>query len=476
MPIDFTSQFAMTINGQLVSGTKSLPVIDPASEAFFASAPDCTREELDRAILAAQVTFNAWRMTAVSERRRCLQQAANLIRERINELARLFTSEHGRPVAGAAQEIQGAAEWLEAVAELEIPVKVLEDSDVQRVETRYVPLGVICAIAPWNFPVSLAIWKIAPALLAGNTVVLKPSPYTPLCTLKIGELLAPVFPPGVLNVVSGGDDLGPMMTRHPGFAKISFTGSTETGKMVMQTASADLKRLTLELGGNDVAIVMPDVDVEDAAQKIFFNAFINSGQICVATKRLYVHSAIYEPFKAALMNIAESTPIGDGRDQGVVLGPLQNKRQFDRVKALLEDARRTGLRLIEGGPVPDKGFFIRVTLVDNPPDRSRVVVEEAFGPVLPMMRFDSIDDVIQRANDSEFGLGASVWTKDMDVAARLADQLDVGTVWVNQMINLRADTQFAGRKKSGVGVENGIEGLLSYMAPKSIFLSKAHKK
>lgn len=474
--MDFRNHFAMTINGELVSGARSLPVFDPASEVCLGNAPDCTPEELDTAVLAAQAAFVGWRKTPVSERRSYLRQAAAMIKGHSEELARLFTSEHGRPVAGAAQEIQGAAEWLESVAELEIPVKVLEDSDIQKVETRYVPLGVVCAIAPWNFPVSLAIWKVGPALLAGNTVVLKPSPYTPLCTLKIGELLANVFPRGVLNVVSGGDGLGPMMTRHPGFAKVSFTGSTATGKMVMQTASVDLKRLTLELGGNDVAIVMPDVNIEDVAQKIFFNAFINSGQICVATKRLYVHSSIYEPFKRALMEIAKTTPIGDGRDLGVALGPLQNKRQYDRVTELLADARRTGLKLIEGNPVPNKGFFIPVTLVDNPPDNSRVVAEEAFGPVLPMMSFDSIDDVIQRANDSEFGLGASVWTNDIDMAARLADQLDVGTVWINQMINLRADTPFAGRKKSGLGVENGLEGLLSYMAPKSVFQSKAHQK
>lgn len=471
--MDFDSSFEMTIDGAQIPSRRRMPVHNPATGAVFAHAPDCTPEELDQALQSAARAFQSWRTTPVDERRRLLKRAAEALRENLESLARLFTREHGRPVDGARQELEGAALWLDAVAEMAIPHHVHEDSDAQRIETRYVPLGVVCAIAPWNFPVSLSVWKLAPALLAGNCVVLKPSPFTPLCTLKIGELFSDVFPPGVLTVISGGDSLGPLMTRHPGFAKISFTGSTETGKRVMESASHELTRITLELGGNDPAIVMPDVDVGAVAQKIFFSAFINTSQICVATKRLYVHEAIYDQLRDALAAIARATVVGDGAQQGVMLGPIQNKRQYDRVMELMEDARRQKLRLLQGAPVPDTGYFVPVTLVDNPPDDARVVREEAFGPILPLLRFSSIDEVVRRANDTPYGLGASVWSGDPSVAEAIAGRLEAGTVWINQVINLRPDTPFAGHKKSGLGVENGVDGLLAYLAPQSLYVQKA---
>lgn len=474
--MDFFDLFNMTIDGAQTASAKRIAVYNPATGEVFAHAPDCTPAQLESAVAAAEKAFRSWRATPLEERRARLIEAAACLRRNIDPLAHLFTREHGRPVEGARQEIEDAARWIEAVAQMPIPEHVYEDSDAQRVETRYVAIGVVCAIAPWNFPVSLAVWKVAPALLAGNTVVLKPSPFTPLCTLKVGELFSAIFPPGVLNVVSGGDQLGPLMTQHPGFAKISFTGSTATGKRVMQSAAQDLKRVTLELGGNDAAIVMPDIDVDEVAQKIFFSSFINTAQICVATKRLYVHEAIYDRLRDALVAIAKNAVVGDGAEQGVLLGPIQNKRQYDRVIELIKDARRQRLALIQGASVPVKGYFVPVTIVDNPPDDARVVREEAFGPVLPMLRFSSVDDVVRRANDSEFGLAASIWSKDLQAATAIAEQLDVGTVWINQVINLRPDTPFAGRKKSGLGVENGLDGLLEYMAPKSTYLSKAQTR
>ena len=320
---------------------------------------------------------------------------------------------------------------------------------------------------------TLAMWKVAPALLAGNTMVLKPSPFTPLCTLKIGELFRDILPPGVLNIISGGDELGPWMTSHPGFAKISFTGSTATGKKVMESAAKDLKAITLELGGNDAAIVLPDVDVDDIAQKIFFGAFANTAQICVATKRLYVHESIYDDLRDRLSAIAQSVKVGDGAEQGTVLGPVQNKRQYDRVMSLLEDARSNDLTLLEGADIPDtKGYFIPVTIVDNPPETSRVVQEEAFGPVLPMLKFSDIDEVVDRANDSEYGLAGAVWSKDTDAAMDIARRLETGTVWINQNLNLRPDTPFGGHKLSGFGIENGMDGLLEFMAPQAVYLAK----
>lgn len=388
-------------------------------------------------------------------------------------MARLFTREQGRPIEAAKDEILGAAEWMRVVSRMTPPLHVAEDSPAQRIETRYVPLGVVCAIAPWNFPVNLTMWKLAPALVAGNTMVLKPSPYTPLCTLRIGELFRDVLPPGVLNVISGGDSLGPRMTGHPGFAKISFTGSSATGKSVLASAARDLKRVTLELGGNDAAIVLPDVNLDDVAQKIFFGAFFNSAQICVATKRLYVHESIYEELRDRLLAIAMNVKVGDGTEPDTVLGPIQNRRQYERVTELLEDARSSGLRLMQGAAVPTGGgYFIPVTLIDDPPESSRVVQEEAFGPVLPILRFRDVDEVVERANASDYGLAGAVWSKDEALALNIAQRLETGTVWINQNLYLRPDTPFGGFKQSGFGVENGMDGLMEYTAPQSIYLAR----
>lgn len=471
--MDFDRDYSMTINGEAVTSPETFEVMNPANGEPFASVPDCTEDQLDYAVKSAKVAFKSWRNVPIEERQAMVRKAGEVLMANAESLARLFTHEQGRPVDAALQEIQGAAQWLQAVSMMTPPEHTIEDSGEQKISTRYVPLGVVCAIAPWNFPVTLAMWKVAPALVAGNTMVLKPSPFTPLCTLKIGELFRDIFPPGVLNIVTGGDRLGPWMTSHPGFAKISFTGSTATGKAVMSSAAGDLKRVTLELGGNDAAIVLPDVDLDEVAQKIFFGAFFNTAQICVATKRLYVHESIYDGLRDRLTAIAQAVKVGDGAEQGTVLGPIQNKRQYDRVMDLINDAKANDLTMIEGANVPDGGgYFIPVTIVDNPPEDSRVVQEEAFGPVLPMMKFSEIDEVVERANNSDYGLAGAVWSKDEAKAIEIAQQLETGTVWINQNLNLRPDTPFAGHKQSGFGVENGMEGLLEYMVPQTIMVAK----
>ena len=283
-----------------------------------------------------------------------------------------------------------------------------------------------------------------------------------------------MLPPGVLNVISGGDSLGPWMTQHPGIDKISFTGSTQTGRRVMESASANLKRLTLELGGNDASIVMPDVDVEALAPQLFWGTFTNGAQFCMAIKRLYIHEDIYDPLAAALMRIARETPMGAGTTPGVKLGPVQNRMQFERLKNLLDDTHRNGYRLLVGGELPGgNGNFFPVTLVDNPPDDSRIVREEPFGPILPLLKFSSVDEVIARANQGEFGLGGSVWCKDEARAMEIAQQLQTGTVWVNEIHTFSPLKPMAGHKQSGVGVENGTEGLLEYTLPRVISLKRA---
>lgn len=472
--MDLENDYSMTIDGKRVTSAKTLDVMNPATGKSFASIPDCSPEQLDAAVASSREAFKTWKTKSFDERAALLIKASEAVAAHADDLARVFTREQGRPVDAAKMEIMGGAEWVKSIAAMRPPVHVAEDSDAQFVETKYVPLGVVCGIAPWNFPVNLALWKIAPALLAGNTMVLKPSPFTPLCTLKLGEIFSDIFPPGVLNIVSGGDDLGPWMTSHPGFDKVSFTGSTATGKRVMESASKDLKRLTLELGGNDAAIVMPDVDVKDIAQKIFFGAFFNTAQICIATKRLYVHEDVYDELRDQLVEIAKATKVGDGSEQGTGLGPIQNKRQYDRVMNLLDDAKSNDLTLLQGSEIPNgEGYFVPVTIVDNPPEASRVVQEEAFGPILPMLKFNDIDDVIERANDSEYGLAGAVWSKDTDKAIEIARKIETGTVWINQNLTLRPDTVFAGHKNSGFGGENGMEGLLEYMTPQAIYVARA---
>ena len=472
--MDLYNNFRMTIDGKLIDGESKIDVYNPATGEVFAQAPDCSKEQLNQAVESSQKAFQTWKNLSFDERADYLIKASEALTKVAPEMARLFTQEQGRPVDFAQIEIASAGDWFKSIAAKRPPFEIHEDSDEQYIETSYSPLGVVCAIAPWNFPVSLAVWKIAPALLTGNTMVLKPSPFTPLCTLKMGEIFSKFLPAGVLNIISGGDDLGPWMTSHPGFAKISFTGSTATGKRVMESASKDLKRITLELGGNDAAIVMPDVDLDKVAEKIFFGSFFNTAQICVATKRLYVHEDVYDGLRDRLVAMAEATKLGDGTEQGTTMGPIQNVRQFERVKDLLQDAKDSGLNVIECSDMPKaEGYFIPITIVDNPPEETRVVQEEAFGPILPMLKFSEVDDVIARANDSEYGLAGAVWSADTDKALEIARQMETGTIWINHNLNLPANVPFGGHKQSGFGVENGMKGLLEFMVPKSIYVAKS---
>ncbi len=467
--MNFDSDFAMTIGGERVAGGATFDVVNPATEAVIASVPDATREQLDAAVAAARRAFPGWSATPIEQRRAALNALGDAILANVDGLKRLLTSEQGKPHADAEGEVGGAGFWLKGAASLELPVTVNEDSAQRYSETRHVPLGVVGAIAPWNFPLILAMFKLGPALLAGNTMVLKPSPFTPLTTLKFGELAAAILPPGVLNIVTGGDALGPWMTEHPGIDKVSFTGSTAIGRRVMQSASATLKRVTLELGGNDPAIVMPDVDVEKVAEQLFWAAFRNNGQICVATKRMYVHKDVYEPLKTALVAYAATVKIGDGAEQGTRIGPINNKPQYDRVLELIQDAKDKGYDFLIGGDAADvPGYFIPVTIIDNPPENSRIVQEEQFGPVLPLIRFDDIDDVIGKANATDYGLGASVWGTDEDKAFAVAERIASGTVWVNETQYLTPLAAFGGMKQSGVGVEGGLEGLLEYTNAQTI--------
>ncbi|SME96526.1 NAD-dependent aldehyde dehydrogenases [Pseudomonas sp. LAMO17WK12:I1] len=305
-------------------------------------------------------------------------------------------------------------------------------------------------------------------------MVLKPSPFTPLCTLRIGELANKILPPGVLNILSGCNELGQWMTVHPGIGKISFTGSTSTGKRVMQGASVNLKRLTLELGGNDPAIVLRDVNPKVIVKDLFWACFSNSAQFCVACKRLYIHEDIYDDVARELVAYAKTVKMGNGEDPSIELGPLQNKMQFDKVNDLLQECRDRGLNFLLGGDVDNApGYFIPVTIIDNPPDDSRCVVEEAFGPVLPLLKYKDIDEVIARANDTEFGLAASIWGKDLVLAEHVARRIEAGTVWINHAHQFSPAIAFGGHKSSGLGIENSLHGLAEYSNMQTV-LRKSH--
>lgn len=474
MSIDFTSNYLMTIKGQLVDSERHVGVVNPATEEVIAKVPNASREQLDQAVAAARHAFHGWAATPLVERQALVQRIGERIMEHLEDFAKLLTREQGKTLDYARSEIGGSAFWFGELSKMDPGETVIEDSPEHRVVTRYVPIGVVGAIVPWNFPVLLAVWKLAPALVAGNTVVLKPSPFTPLTSLKLGELINELLPPGVVNVVSGGDDLGPWITSHPDIDKVTFTGSTATGRRVMESGARNLKRITLELGGNDAAIVLPDVDIEATAQQLFWGAFSNSAQFCLAIKRLFIHEDIYEPLSQALAAYARTVKLGDGLDPASQLGPVQNAVQFQRLKDLLADIRSNGQRILLGGEVAEgRGYFFPITLVDNPSDGSRIVAEEPFGPILPLLKYRTVDEVIERANASEYGLGGSVWGKDLELATAVAQRLQAGKVWINEIHVLTPHTPLAGHKQSGLGVENGHEGLREYTMPQTISTRRA---
>jgi acyl-CoA reductase-like NAD-dependent aldehyde dehydrogenase len=455
--------YALTINGQRVHSADTAQAINPATEEPICEYPLATREHLEEAVAAAKRAFPAWAATPLVERQQMVSKLGDLIEANQEAFIQLLITEQGKGRAAAEWEIGGSVYWCREIAKQSLAEEVVSRDGDNEIVTRYTPIGVIGGITPWNFPLLLAVWKIAPALVAGNTMVLKPSPYTPLCTLWFGELAQTVLPAGVLNILSGGNELGQWITEHPAIGKIAFTGSTATGRKVMQSAAANLKRLTLELGGNDPAIVLPDVDAKAIAKDLFWASFANSAQFCVACKRMYVHEDVYDDVARELVAYAKTVKVGNGMEAGTELGPLQNKMQYDKVSKLLADSRDAGLKFLLGGtPEQKPGYFIPVTLVDNPPEDSRVVVEEAFGPVLPLLKYRDIDDVIARANNTEYGLAATVWGKDLEKASAIARRIEAGTVWVNHVHVFAPNIAFGGHKQSGVGIENSLHGLAEY--------------
>jgi acyl-CoA reductase-like NAD-dependent aldehyde dehydrogenase len=475
--VNFDGDYHSTVNGAAVTSPTTAPVYNPATGQVIAEVPVTTRAQLDDAVAAARAAFPAWSARPVSERQAIVSAIGDRLEEHAEEFMTLLTREQGKPRSGAEWEVYGSVAWFREIAKQSLPDETVLDSPERTVITRFTPVGVVGAIVPWNFPILLAVWKIAPALVAGCPIIVKPSPFTPLCDLKLVELVQDLVPPGVLSALAGDDDLGKWITAHPDIDKIAFTGNSETGKHVMASAAGTLKRLTLELGGNDPAIVLPDVDPQVVAPQLFWAAFQNNAQFCNAAKRVYIHEDVYDAVRDALVAYARTIKVGDGADPETQLGPIQNVPQFDKVKEFFDDSRAEGHTFALGGEIDESapGWFVPVTLVDNPPEDSRLVVEEPFGPILPLLKWRDETDVIARANDTPFGLGASVWGRDLEAVQRIGRQIDAGTVWLNEVHQYLPNQVFGGHKESGIGAENSLHGLAEYTNWQTITLNKDPK-
>jgi acyl-CoA reductase-like NAD-dependent aldehyde dehydrogenase len=447
-------------------------VLDPATGEVVGRAPVRSVADLDAAVARARAAQPAWAARADADRIDLLLRAADAVEAAAEPLAELLSREQGKPLngAGARFEVGACAAWLRATAATELPVEVVVDDEDTHAELRYRPVGVVGAIGPWNWPMMITVWQVAPALRMGNTVVVKPSEYTPLSVLALAEVLNGVLPTDVLSVVAGDREVGARLSSHPDIDKLVFTGSTATGQAIIRSSADTVKRLTLELGGNDAGIVLPDVDPRAIAEGLFWGAFINTGQTCAALKRLYVHNDVYDAVCAALVDVARAMPMGRGLDEQNVLGPLQNRAQYDVVARLVDAARESGAKILLGGdPDPDApGYFYPATIVADVDDDNPLVAEEQFGPALPVVRYEDLDSAVAMANRLDVGLGASVWSSDRDAARAVAARLEAGTVWINSHGGVHPMIPFGGVKKSGYGLEFGVEGLKAVAVPQVI--------
>ncbi|MEW2263380.1 aldehyde dehydrogenase family protein [Streptomyces sp. NPDC047853] len=445
--------------------TARITVVDPATEETFDDVPDQQPDELDAVVDRAHRAWQGWRADPAA-RTAALHRAADAVETAGGELARLLTREQGKPLTESHAEIARTAARLRYFADLAPRTRRITDGRPVHSEIRWRSLGPVAAIVPWNFPVQLAAAKFAPALAAGNTVVLKPSPFTPVATRLLGSVLAAVLPEDVLTVVTGREPLGARLASHPRIRHVTFTGSVPTGRAVARAAAASLARVTLELGGNDAAVLLDDVEVDRIADRLFWAAFRNCGQVCMAVKRVYAPARLHAELVEALAHRARTVTVGAGLDPATRLGPVNNAPQLARVERVTEQARAAGARAAAGGHRLDgPGYFFAPTILTDVPPGSPVVTEEQFGPVLPVLPYRSLDEAVDAANGTGFGLGGSVWGTDLDRAEAVADRLECGTAWVNHHAELSLAQPFAGAGHSGVGVAGGPWGLYGNLRP-----------
>ena len=472
----------MRIGGQDKEGIDEtwIDVTNPATSDIIDRVPAGTKEDVTLAVEAATAASDAWEKKPIRERGMILYQAARKVREQYKDLARLLTLEQGKPLRESMDEVRGFANILEFYAGISacqngeaIRLGISGDCIVIRK-----PLGICGAIIPWNMPVLIMGWKTGPALLAGNTLVLKPASSTPLTNLKLGQILGEAgLPPGVLNIVTGsGESVGTAIVRNPEIRKLSFTGEYETGRKIRQLAGSALKDIVLELGGSDPMIVMPDADIDRAVEGVVKARFYNAGQTCNAVKRLYVHEKIASVFIRKLRERVEALTVGNGLGSRIDIGPMNSAEQRDKISRGIEETRnnKEGTILTGGhslkGTVYEKGYFYRPTLVTDITPGSRLVTDEIFGPVLPVMTVPDLDTAIREANNSRFGLGASIWTKDLSTTKRVFNEVNAGIIWVNRHLTVPPEVPFGGVNDSGIGRENGRHALDTYSQTKTLYI------
>jgi succinate-semialdehyde dehydrogenase / glutarate-semialdehyde dehydrogenase len=480
----------MLIGGERVGSAsgRTYEVCNPATSETVQSVPLGTAQDVDQAVSAATEAFGAWAETPAEDRGVALANACELIKQNAAEIAQLLTAEQGKTLFEANLEIHHLVHGLEFYAGLASKVRgsyvPLPQKGAYGLVIRQ-PIGVCAGIVPWNFPLTLMGTKVGPALAAGNTIIIKPASTTPLATLRTAELIQQAvyaggkgkLPAGAINVVTGGGgEVGEALLAHPDVRRIAFTGSTEVGRHVMEVAGPQIKRVTLELGGSDPMIVCEDADVTGAARMADTGRYFNCGQMCLGVKRLFVHTSIYDSFVSQLHDILAKKVVGPGTDRASRMGPLHLAYQREEIEAQVEDARSRGATVSFGGSRPSdaalsQGNFYLPTLIEDAPWDSRVVTEEVFGPVLPVFRFDDLDEAIARANDTVYGLGASIWTRDLVKANRAIERLQAGNVWVNSLHYGYDELPFGGVKASGLGREHGPEALDYYLEPKGVVIA-----
>lgn len=469
-----TIGFHNVINGTLRPSGEYDRVIDPRTERELWDCPVASTQDLDDAVAAGHEAFQSFKKTTNAERRALLLALRQNLLDNADLLTKILAKETGKSILMAQIEVETAAANFEYNAHEQLEDEVQYEDDEVKIIATHVPYGVVGAISPWNFPLILSTIKIASALATGNCVVIKPSPFTPYTILKACELAQAVSPPGVYQTLSGGADVGERLTLHPGVAHVSFTGTIAVGRRIAAACAGQLKKVILELAGNNACIVCPDVDLPAVAAKVAQDCLFHAGQVCVAAKRIYVHDDIYDRFLELLKEEAKKYTVTDDPAAPTIYGPLSNRANYERCLGILEDSKKNGQKVTATGELVSgtKGFWIPPVIVERPPEDSFLVAEEQFGPIIPVMSWSEEEDVIARTNIDNAGLGASVYTKDLDRAQSLARRLETGTVWINRPARPHHAGWFAGQKLSGLGGELGRQGLLSYCHTQSIHVGK----